>query len=292
MGPNRKSLLPLTATGVVLSIAACKLLIQLYSGQQYGYFRDELYYLACSRHLAWGYVDQPPLIALIAWMVRSTIGDSLAAIHLLPALAGGFEIVLTALIARELGGKKVAQGLAALAALVAGGVLGIDSFFSMNAFEPLFWMGCAWIVIRIVKTGDQKLWIWFGVLAGLGLENKHSMLIFGGGIVLGLLLTPQRKVFASPWIWIAGAIAFLIFLPNLAVEYPASLSVHRASEKYSAQRSRCSSIASRVFRPGDPDHASAHFDDLARGAVVLFSQRNAFVRWGGRGSSRRRSSSR
>jgi 4-amino-4-deoxy-L-arabinose transferase-like glycosyltransferase len=200
---------------VVLGLAACKLLIELYSGQQYGYFRDELYYLACSRHLAWGYVDQPPLIALIAWLVRSTIGDSLAAIRLLPALAGACEVVLTALIARELGGKKVAQCLAALAALVAGGMLAIDSFLSMNAFEPLFWMGCAWIVIRIVNTGDQRLWIWFGILAGLGLENKHSMLIFGAAIVVGLILTPQRKAFASPWIWIAGAIALLIFLPNL-----------------------------------------------------------------------------
>jgi hypothetical protein len=85
----------------------------------------------------------------------------------------------------------------------------------MNAFEPLFWMGCAWLVIRIVKTGNQKLWIWFGILAGFGLENKYSMLIFGAGIVLGLLLTPQRRLLASPWLWIAGAIVFLIFLPNL-----------------------------------------------------------------------------
>jgi len=207
--------LPLAAGGVVLGLAACKLLIEVYSGQQYGYFRDELYYLACSRHLAWGYVDQPPLIALIAWLVRSTIGDSLFAIRFLPALAGAGEVVLTALIARELGGKKVAQGLAALAAVVAGGILAIDSFLSMNAFEPLFWMGCAWVVIRIVKTGNQRLWIWFGILAGLGLENKHSMLIFGAAIVVGLILTPQRKAFASPWIWIAGAIALLIFLPNL-----------------------------------------------------------------------------
>jgi hypothetical protein len=212
---TRKGLLPLTATGVVLCIAACKLLVHFYASWHDGYFRDELYYLACSGHLAWGYVDQPPLIALIAWVVRSTIGDSLPAIRLLPALAGAGEVVLTALIARELGGKKVAQGLAALSVLVAGGVLGIDSVLSMNAFEPLFWMGCAWVVIRIVKTGDQKLWIWFGILAGLGLENKHSMLIFGAGLVAGLILTPQRKVFASPWIWIAGGIAFLIFLPNL-----------------------------------------------------------------------------
>src|SRR5271154_1391931 len=112
---------PRTVTGVVLGLAVCNLLVHLYGAGQYGYFRDELYYLACSRHLAWGYVDQPPLIAFIAWMVRSVLGESLAAVHLLPALAGCCEVVLTALIARELGGKKVAQWLAALAALVAGG---------------------------------------------------------------------------------------------------------------------------------------------------------------------------
>jgi hypothetical protein len=187
----------------------------LYSGHGYGYFRDELYYLACSRHLDWGYVDQPPLIAVIAWLVRSTIGDSMTAIRLLPALAGAYEVVLAALIARELGGKRIAQILAALCTFVAPGLLATQDFLSMNAFEPLFWMGCAWIVIRIIKTGDQKLWIWFGIFAGFGLENKHSMLIFGAGIVFGLILTPQRKVFATRWIWIAGAIAFLIFLPNL-----------------------------------------------------------------------------
>jgi dolichyl-phosphate-mannose-protein mannosyltransferase len=85
----------------------------------------------------------------------------------------------------------------------------------MNALEPLFWMGCAYLVIRIIHTGNQKLWIWFGILAGAGLENKYSMLIFGAGIVVGLLLTPHRRSLASPWIWIGGVIAFLIFLPNL-----------------------------------------------------------------------------
>ncbi|MGD1090391.1 MAG: glycosyltransferase family 39 protein [Bryobacteraceae bacterium] len=215
VGVSRKILFPLTAGGVILCVAACKFLVDLYTAPQYGYFRDELYYLACSRHLDWGYVDQPPLIALIAWIVRSIIGESITAIRFLPAVAGAVEVALTALIARELGGKRVAQGLAALAVLVAPGILATQSFFSMNAFEPLFWMGCAWVVIRIVNTGNQKLWIWFGVLAGFGLENKHSMLIFGAGIVVGLILTPQRKVFANPWIWIAGAIALLIFLPNL-----------------------------------------------------------------------------
>jgi hypothetical protein len=205
----------LTATTLVLCITAVKFLVHLYAGRHYGYFVDELYFLACSRHLAWGYVDQPPLIALIAWLARSLLGDSLPAIRFFPAVAGAAEVLLTGLIARELGGKRFAQGLAALAVLVAPGFLTGDSLLTMNAFEPLFWMGCAYLFIRIVKTGNQKLWIWFGILSGVGLENKYSMLIFGAGIVLGVLLTPERRALLRPWIWIGGAFAFLIFLPNL-----------------------------------------------------------------------------
>ena len=212
---NRQNRLALTATAVILFLSAGKLLVHLYAGRHYGYFVDELYYLACSRHLDWGYVDQPPLIAFVTWIVRSLLGDSLPSIRLLPAVAGAGEVALTALIARELGGKRFAQGLAALAALVAPGILAGDHLLTMNAFEPLFWMGCAWLLIRMAKTGNPKLWIWFGILAGFGLENKYSMLIFGAGLVLGLLLTPQRRLLASPWLWVAGAMAFLIFLPNL-----------------------------------------------------------------------------
>src|SRR5580693_225725 len=94
---SRKRLLPLAAGGLILCLAAFKFLAGLYSAPHYSYFRDELYYLACSRHLNWGYVDQPPLIALIAWIVRSVIGDSLPAIRMLPAVAGACEVVLTAL---------------------------------------------------------------------------------------------------------------------------------------------------------------------------------------------------
>src|SRR5216684_25248 len=212
---HSKTVLALTATALILCISACKLLIHLYAGRYYGYFVDELYYLACSRHLDWGYVDQPPLIALITWVGRSLFGDSLPAIRIFPALAGAATVALTALIARELGGKRFAQGLAALTTLVALGFLAVDNFLSMNAFEPLFWIGCAYLLIRIINTGNQKLWIWFGILAGFGLENKYSMLIFGAGLVLGLLLTPQHSLLANRWLWIGGAIAFLIFLPNL-----------------------------------------------------------------------------
>jgi len=213
--PTLEQRFPFTVTGVVLCIAACKLLVHLYAGRHYGYFVDELYYLACSRHLDWGYVDQPPLIAVITWLARKLLGDSLPALRFFPALAGTFEVVLTALIARELGGKRFAQGLAALSALVALGFLAMDSALTMNAFEPLFWLGCAYLLIRIIKTGNSRLWIWFGILSGVGLENKYSMLIFGAGLVLGLLLSGERRRLASPWLWVGGALALLIFLPNL-----------------------------------------------------------------------------
>jgi len=196
-------------------IAAVKLALHLYAGRHYGYFVDELYYLACARHLAWGYVDQPPLIALVAWLERALLGDSLSAIRFLPALSGAAKILLTGLIAREFGGRHFAQGLAALCVLLAPGLLALDHFLSMNTFEPLFWMGCAYLAIRMVRTGNTRLWLWFGMLAGVGIENKYSMAIFGFGIVVGLLLTEQRWLLRTKWLWIGGTIAFLFFLPNL-----------------------------------------------------------------------------
>jgi len=203
----------------LFSIAIAKLLVHLYASRNYGYFIDELYYLACGDHLDWGYVDQPPMVALIAKIARSVFGDSLQAIRFVLALAGATKVLLTGIIARELGGNRFAQILAALAVLVAPGFLAVDNLLSMNSFEALLWTGCAYLLIRIVKTGNQRLWIWFGLLAGIGLENKHSMLIWGAAITAGLLLTPQRQFFRAPWIWLAGLLAFLIFLPNVIWNY-------------------------------------------------------------------------
>ena len=200
---------------LVIVIAVLKLALHLYTGRHYGYFVDELYYLACSDHLDWGYVDQPPLIALVTKITRILLGDSLPAIRLVPALAGAATVLLTGLLARELGGGRFAQAVAALSVFVAPGFLALDNFLSMNAFEPLFWTSCAYVLVRIINTGNQRLWPWFGVLAGLGLQNKHSMFIFGFGIVIGLLLMQDRQFFRARWIWLAGAIALIIFLPNL-----------------------------------------------------------------------------
>jgi hypothetical protein len=189
----------------------------LFNGR-YGYFVDELYYLACSHHLAWGYVDQAPLIAAVTWLERVTLGDSLHALRSLPAVAAGLKVFLTGLMVRELGGRIYAQVLACVAVIVAPLYLGIDNLLTMNAFEPLFWMGCALVAIKIFKGGDQRQWLLFGLLAGVGLENKHSMLFFGFGFFVGLVLTPERRVLLQPWIWLGGLLAFLIFLPNLVWE--------------------------------------------------------------------------
>jgi hypothetical protein len=189
----------------------------LVSGR-YGYFTDELYYLACSHHLVWGYVDQPPLIAWITWLERVTLGDSLPALRFLPAVAAGLRVVVTGYIARELGAKRFAIALACTCIAVAPLYLGLDSLLTMNVFESLFWMGAALIVLKIFNGASPKLWLVFGVICGIGLLNKHSMLFFGFGLVAGLLLTKQRKQLDQPWFWLGGLIALAIFLPNLIWE--------------------------------------------------------------------------
>ena len=189
----------------------------LVSGR-YGYFVDELYYLACSHHLAWGYVDQPPLIAVITWLERVTLGDSLPALRFLPAVAAGLRVLLTGLIARELGARRFGMTLACVCVMVAPVYLGLDSLLTMNVFESLVWMSAALIALKVFHGASQKLWLLFGVVCGVGLLNKHSVLFFGFGLFVGLLLTKQRRQFLSPWIWVGGLIALLIFLPNLLWE--------------------------------------------------------------------------
>src|SRR5271165_803197 len=200
---------------IVAMIAGLRLLLHLFTATRYGFFRDELYYIACARHLDWGYVDQPPLVPLTAWFSLHVFGPSLFALHVIPALAGAGIVALTGYQAYQLDGKRYAMGLAALGIALAPVMVINSHLLTTNIFEPLMWMGCASVVIKIIQTGNQKLWLWFGVLAGIGLQNKYSMAVFGFAIVVGLLLTPWRKAFRQPWIWTAGCIALVIFLPNL-----------------------------------------------------------------------------
>jgi 4-amino-4-deoxy-L-arabinose transferase-like glycosyltransferase len=204
---------PLTRT--VWALAAVKLALHLYAGRNYGYFVDELYNLALARHLDWGYVDVAPMIALLARIELTLFGDSLSAIRIFPAVAGAALVFLTGLLARELGGGRFAQAFAALCVLLAPGIMALDHFLNVNAFEPVIWMICALLVIRMIRTGNLRLWLWFGLAAGIGLETKHSMLIFGFALVAGLLFSPQRKLLFSRCLLLGGAIAVAVFLPNL-----------------------------------------------------------------------------
>ncbi len=179
----------------MLIIAVLYFLAHMLTATRYGYFRDALYYLACSEHLAWGYVDQPPLIVLIAWISRHTIGTSLRALMLWPALAGAGRILLTSEFARALGAKRFGATLAAMLSATPGVWYVIDHQFAMNALEPLIWTGCAYAVLRMIQTDNPKWWLAFGAIAGIGLENKYSVANFAFAMRVGLLLARQRRVF-------------------------------------------------------------------------------------------------
>jgi hypothetical protein len=212
--PDTPAVPPVLYIRLLLALAAVKLLIHVALCNRYGYFRDELYFLDCGRHLDWGYVDHAPMIGLLA-RVALAMGGSLPVLRVFPALAGAAIVVLTGLIAWRLGGGRFAQGLAGLAVIVAPIYLGIDSLFTMNAFEPLFWMGAIYALIRIVQTGDSRLWLVVGALIGLGLMNKHSTVFFAVAVAAALLLTPLRWELRKPWPWLGAALALLIFLPNI-----------------------------------------------------------------------------
>src|SRR5579863_6374957 len=200
---------------IVWAIALAKLVFHIYFNNRYGYFRDEFDYMSCGDHLQWGYVDQPPLIPFLTHLSRAVLGDSLRSIRFIPALASSLLVVQTAVLARELGGKRFALLLSAVAVLIAPQYLSNGSLLTTNCLEPNLWMGCAYFAILAIKRNDPRYWLWFGVIAGAGLEEKYTIALFAFGIVVGLLLTENRGVFRNKWIWFGGAAASLVFLPNL-----------------------------------------------------------------------------
>ncbi|MGZ3460042.1 MAG: ArnT family glycosyltransferase, partial [Archangium sp.] len=206
--PSRASLL---LPGLALATAALHLLF----AHRYGYFRDELYFIACGQRLDWGYVDQPPFIAAAARLATTLFGHSLTGLRLLPALAAAGLVALTGHLARRLGGGGFAVGLAALPTALAPIFLFEGHTLTMNAFEPLFWTGCAALLVQLVRTGQCRLWLALGALVGVGLLNKYSMAFFATCLVLGLLLTPERKLLASRWLVAGVLLATALVLPNL-----------------------------------------------------------------------------
>jgi len=216
---SRQSSTLVSGTAIIFGVALVRIVLYFFAGPNYGYFRDELYYLACGEHPAWGYVDQPPLIAWIAWLLKHTIGTSLWALRLLPAVAGAMTIILTGLLARELGGRRWAMFLASLAALMAPVSLALSHLLTMNAFDPLLWVAITFLVVRIAKSADQRIWLAVGALAGVTILNKYAILFWLSGLILGVCLTPFRESLRSVWFWLGCLLAAVISVPNFVWQW-------------------------------------------------------------------------
>ncbi len=197
------------------TLALATVVLHLATAGGYHMFRDEFYYVACGRHLDWGYVDHPPLIALIARFSAAIGAHSLALFRLAPALAGALTVWLAAAIARRLGGGRYAQGLAALGVMVAPAFLEGFTLLTVNAFEFLAWTLVLWLLVGLLAGDSPARWVWLGVVAGLGLETKHSTGFLLAGLAAGLLLVPERRLLRTRGPWLAAAIALLLLVPNL-----------------------------------------------------------------------------
>lgn len=190
---------------------AFHLLVNAFGG--YGIFRDEFYYIACSKRLAAGYVDHPPLAMFLMATSRKLFGATQFGIRVLPAVAHALVVALAGFMARRMGGRRTAVFLACLTVFLAPIVIGHTGIFQMNAFAHLFWALAAYLVVLIVDLGRPQLWIFLGIVMGLGLLNKIDFLWFGAGLGAGLLLTSMRRHLKMPWPYAAAGIALLFFSP-------------------------------------------------------------------------------
>ncbi len=195
--------------------ALLKIIIHIPFLTKYGYHSDELYFIACGQHFSAGYVDHPPFVPWIAKLSIFLFGQSIFALRSFALIAGASAVFFTGLLVKRMGGGRFAQSMACVAMIIAPVFLRTGNMLAISSFEPLFWILGFYLLIRIIQEENPKLWMGVGLVAGIGLMNKHSMLFFAFGLVVGLALTPMRKYFRSPWLYAGGALAFLIFLPNL-----------------------------------------------------------------------------
>ena len=197
--------------GIAAALAA---LLVAFSGR-YGYHRDELYFLVCGQHLAWGYPDQPPLVPLLARLMSSLDATSLVLLRLPSALASAALVAVTGLLARELGGQRAAQVLAASSISVAAVVLGAGHLLSTTTFGLPVWALICWLVARILRTGDDRLWLAVGLAVGLGLLDSDLVVFLIFAIVAGLAIAGPRQPLRSGWLYAGGLIALVMWLPYL-----------------------------------------------------------------------------
>src|ERR1700733_589574 len=198
---------------LVLGLAA--LAIHLTFNAGYGIFRDELYFIVCGDRPAWGYVDQPPLIPILASWSHALFGNALVGFRLIPALALSATIALSVDFARSLGGGRFAQWLVGLSVLFSPYFLALGQLFITDIFQPLTWLACGWLVVRLTRTGDERLWIPFGVVVGLSLLSKYAIAFYVVALGVGLIATPQRRSLKRPWFYVGAVVGAILVLPNV-----------------------------------------------------------------------------
>jgi hypothetical protein len=209
---DQKSVFGLSpVTLVILLGAAAKFAFHTFTGAKYGFFADELYTIALSKHLAFGYVDLPPLTPLLAALSSTLFGESLTAWHIMPALAGAVTLVFVCLITKAFGGKPFAVLLSALGFLIAPVWLIVDSYLSYDAYDQLILAVFLYVLVRFICSGNRKLWIVLGGIAGIACLTKMTLLYVGPGFLIALLLSKYRKDLLTPWPWL-GAMLFVVLL--------------------------------------------------------------------------------
>ena len=198
-----------------LVLGLSTLVIHLIANNQYGVFRDELYFIVCGEHPAWGYVDQPPLVPLVAGASHVLFGTALLPLRLLPALAMTVTVALTAEFTRLIGGGRFAQWLAGLC-VVTGSVFLVNGLLlTTDVLQCVTWLGCAWCLAKLGRSGDQRWWLAFGAIVGISLLSKYLIIFFLVGLAVGVLATPLRRSLARPWLYLGALIAFACAAPSV-----------------------------------------------------------------------------
>ncbi len=200
----------------VLIIAVLFGIAHVLTNGQYGFHRDELQFLSDAQHLDWGFVPYPPLTSALEYVGFKMFGLSLVGLRLFSVLAQTVVILVSGLMARDLGGGRLAQVFTAIAVGLSPAPMGNATMFQYSSFDMLWWVLIAWSVIRLLRDDDPRWWVAIGLFAGLGLQTKYSIAMELVGVLVGVLFTDARRFLTSRWLWAGAAVALLVFAPNLA----------------------------------------------------------------------------
>jgi hypothetical protein len=222
-------------TAFLFYLSLVKLIIHLLTLKNYGYFGDEFYYLAASSHLDLGYVDMPPLATYLLALSRLIFGDSQPALHIFPAIAGAFTIFFTGMLAREMGGGRYAQFLSALISLCSPFLIALNSYFTYDPFDQMMSVIFFYRAVRLLKRENMREWIIFGIVAGVGIMTKLTMIFLFFGFIITLAITSYRKCFLTIRPYLAGVISIILCTPFMIWQYTHDFPLFQYWHNYSSQ---------------------------------------------------------